>query len=394
MILLEEFKKQIELLQACISNGIMDALEGESKIYMQKEKAVDNKHKYAICKRTDGRFVTKVLLDGKKKQISACSREKLIEKLYEFYYGESNSTLESLYPLWIVYRREELGTIEKTIKEDTYLWKAHLKDTDIIRKPIRNLKQKDFKLFFRELTKNRTITKKRFNNLKSVVNNIYAFAIEKEIVEFNPLIGMDFGQFKFKSENKKKTTYTSDERNQIMEFVGEDDLYDLGIKLDFCLPLRIGELKGLRFDDVEGDSIQICRFVDDKHKVVDDIKGHASAGKRFIPLIPEAKRIISRIRELNPDSEYLFMVDLEEKTFLTTVTFNRRLKKYCNALGIKYRSSHDLRFSVASILFKNGVTVPEIQEIIGHTTDSMTHHYLKNITSMDKTYEKMATIFA
>ena len=204
-------------------------------------------------------------------------------------------------------------------------------------------------------------------------------AIEKEIVEFNPLIGMDFGQFKFKSENKKKTTYTSDERNQIMEFVGEDDLYDLGIKLDFCLPLRIGELKGLRFDDVEGDSIQICRFVDDKHKVVDDIKGHASAGKRFIPLIPEAKRIISRIRELNPDSEYLFMVDLEKKAFLTTVTFNRRLKKYCNALGIKYRSSHDLRFSVASILFKNGVTVPEIQEIIGHTTDSMTHHYLKNI---------------
>ena len=393
MIPLEEFKKQIESLQDLISGGIMNASEGEPKIYMLKEKAVNDKHMNAINQRSNGRYITKVNSNGKKVQMSAYSHKDLIEKLYDFYFGKANSTLESLYPLWIDYRRNELGTIEKTLKEYGFMWNAHLKDNEIVRIPLKNLQPKDYVLFFRKITKNRELTRKRFNNLKSVMNGILYYAIEKGIIEHNPLNDINYNQFKFKSEDNETIPYSEHERIRILDYVGENDLYDLGIKLDFHLTLRIGELKGLRFDDIHGDYIHVHRFINDKHEVVDDIKGHASSGKRLLPLTPEAKRLIARIKELNPNSEYLFMEDLEKKKFITTVTFNRRLKKYCGELGIEYRSSHGLRFATASILHNNGVTVPELQKMLGHSTPTMTHEYLKNVNSREETYEKVATIF-
>lgn len=393
MILLG-FRKQIESLQELISDGIIDPSEGEQKIYMLKETAVLKVHDRAINTRSNGRYITKAKLDGTLSQISAYTYEELIEKLYKFYYGEANSTLESLYPQWVDFRRSETSATEKTIKEDGYLWNAHLKGQDITRKPLRKLKVKDFNAFFRKLTKDRTITKKRFNNMKSIINGIYYYAIEKEIVDYNPLDGINYGQYSYKAENNDIIPFTEEERLKVIEYLSEDNLYDLAIKLSFQLTIRIGELKGLRFDDIDGNYINVCRFVNDKHEVINDIKGHTSAGKRWLPLTPDAKHVIECIKELNPNSKYLFMDDLENQKFITTVTFNRHLKKCCSALGIKYRPSHKIRFTNASILSKNGVSNTELQKMLGHSTLNTTNHYIRNVNSLNETYEKVANIFA
>lgn len=389
-----ESKKQIESLQLLISSGIMDKSEGEQKIYMLKEKAVLKKHNRAINQRSDGRYVTKVDFGNSLLQKSAGSYEELICKLYDFYFGETNATLEILYPLWIDYRRNETAATEKTIKEDMFLWKSHLLGQDIVKKPIRKLKVKDYICFFRKLTKDRTITRKRFNNLKSVLNGVLYFAIDKEIIEHNPLNDINYNQFSYKVDNNEIIPFTERERLQVINYLVEDDFYDLAIKLMFYFTIRIGELKGLRFDDIQGDYIHVCRFVNDKHEVIDHIKGNAAAGIRWLPLPKDAKRIIDVIREMNPDSDYLFMIDLEQKKFITTSTFNKHLKRCCTVLNITYRSSHKVRFSTASILNNKGVTVPELQKLLGHTTSNMTHHYLKNVNSRTETHDKVVSIFA
>lgn len=392
-VILLEVKKQIEYLHGLISDGIIDTSEGECKICMLKKNAVLEKHDRAINTRSNGRFVTKVRQDNKLIQVTAYTYEELINKLYDFYFGEANSTLASLYPLWIEYRRNETSTTEKTIKEDCFIWNAHLKGEEITLKPLKKLQPKDYITFFRKVTKGRNLTRKRFNNMKSVMNGIIYFSIEKDIITHNPLLDINYQQFSFKSENNEVIPYTEDERLQIINALSEYDIYDLAIKLSFYLTIRIGELKGLRFDDIQGDFIHVCRFVNDKHEIIDDIKGHASVGKRWLPLTVEAKRIIDIVKAINFDSEYLFMEDLENKKFITTVTFNRHLKKCCERLNIKYRSSHKIRFSTASILNSNGVSVPEVQQLLGHTTSTMTHHYLRNVNSRVETYEKVANIF-
>jgi len=245
---------------------------------------------------------------------------------------------------WMEWREKETSVSIKTIKENRFMWNSLLRNEDITLIPLKELTAKDLIIYFRNLTKGRQITRKRFNDLKSIMNGILYLAVENDIIERNYLRDINYKQFSYKAENTRITPYTKDERLQIINHLG-NDFYSLAIKLDFYLILRIGELKGLRWDDISGDFLHIQRFVDEKNEIIEDIKGHASEGKRYMPLTPKAKEILTQIQTLNPNSEYIFICNGQP---LATVTFNRRLKKCYEELGIEYRSSHKLRFSTAS----------------------------------------------
>lgn len=69
-----------------------------------------------------------------------------------------------------------------------------------------------------------------------------------------------------------------------------------------------------------------------------------------MPLTDGAKKVLEKIRELNPIGEFILMN--EEGQQLTTIMLNRHLKSYCAAVGIAPRTSHKIRFTVASLLYK------------------------------------------
>ncbi|MEY8356761.1 tyrosine-type recombinase/integrase [Lachnospiraceae bacterium 54-53] len=354
--------------------------------FTQKENQVKE-----VCKLTkikmrpdDGR----VYLLVNRKPISSTNYIGLIEKLYKRFFNTTTPTMAEYFEVWMEWRAAETGVKAKTIKENRLLWNSLLKDTEITNIPLGALTVTEYIRYFRSITKDRQLTRKRFNDLKSIMNGILYLAVENKIIDHNCLRDINYKQFTFKAEEKKITPYTEEERLRIINFLG-DDFYSLAIKLDFHLVLRIGELKGLKWEDIKGDYIYVCRFVDDKNKIVEDIKGHADAGKRFMPLTPRAKEILSEIRIQNPDSEYIFIRNGQP---LSTATFNRHLKKCCEELGIEYRSSHKLRFSTVSIMYEHGMKVPELQELLGHTTPAMTNHYIRNIRSQSETASKMGVI--
>ena len=66
-------------------------------------------------------------------------------------------------------------------------------------------------------------------------------------------------------------------------------------------------------DDTSNDSLHIQRFVGDKNEITEDIKGHASEGKRYMPLTPKAKKILAQIQALNTDSKYFFIRNITPK---------------------------------------------------------------------------------
>lgn len=377
------------LFQEIVNCGMLSSSEFPEQLFMIKKKKVDSVHTGKIYERKDGRFITRVSENGEEKQVSGKSEADLYTKLYDFYFGESNSTLETLYPQWLKWREEQASVSPKTIKENSYLWNAYLKDTPISKVPIRLLKPKDFIKFFREVTKGGEITRKRFNDMKSVLNGIIYYAIELEIIEHNYLRDINYKQFRYKAENNNILPFTEEERLKIIAHLPNNDLYSLALKFDFHMILRIGELKGLKWSDIKGDYIYIQRFINDDNEIIEDIKGHQEEGRRFIPLTATAKQLLERIREINPNSEFLFVHD---GVPLATVTFNRRLKKCCKELGIEYRSSHKVRFSTASIMYKNGVGTPELQKMLGHTTLAMTTHYLRSVTPEEETLLKMNSV--
>ncbi|MFI3214919.1 MAG: site-specific integrase [Eubacteriales bacterium] len=88
----------------------------------------------------------------------------------------------------------------------------------------------------------------------------------------------------------------------------------------------------------------------------------------------------------NSDGDYLFMRDGKQ---LLGDTFNEHLKRVCNELGIRYRSSHQIHFTVATMLYENGLTVNELSPLLGHSDTRTTWHYIRQKRPDENTTRKM-----
>lgn len=378
------------LLEMKIKNGI-------KKKYHDKIKVKDDKRR----KNSEKRFYIYI----ERKQITATTYDGLIDKLYKMEYSQQKSklSLTDLYPEWLIWKKDNTSISSKSLKEYTYEWKIFIENEDIKKMPIAKLKAIDFINLFRKLTKEQTLTRKRFNNFKSLLNGIYSYAIENEIVTSNPIKEIDCRQFRFKPVNNSEEVFSIKDREILLNYLdGINDIYSLAIQFDFHAILRIGELLSLRYVDIEDGNlhVQSQRLVDytmnddlsfspKEYTNVNHIKGRMSDGFRYQPLTPKAKLILEKVKKLNPDGDYIFMTEGRQ---LTTDTFNARLRKYCNEVGIKSRSSHKIRFTVASMLYTNGMPLTSLQRLLGHTTIAMTMQYLRQVKPIEETSDIMCSI--
>lgn len=359
----------------------------EKVLSMTKKQEIKRKYNDKIKTRTDdGRPYIYV----NRKQIIAPSYDELIDKLYDMEYGKLNYSFSQLYPEWMIWRRDCTSTSGKTQKEDANNWNHYLVNEPIVQIPIKKLQSKDFVKLFRKWTKDRQMTRKQFNNVKSLINGIFYYAIEEGIVDFNPVTSINCKQFTFKPVNNDDDVFTVSERRTILTHLSNnDDMYALAIQLDFQLILRIGELLALRWTDILDGHLHIqsqhlieqtlnddLTFTKREHVNVDHIKGNTDQGFRFQPLTDEAIRILERIKKQNPNGEFILMKDGKQ---LNADTFNEHLKKHCIACHVPPRSSHKIRFCVASILYDAGVPLTTLQKLLGHTTTAMTLHYLRRV---------------
>lgn len=382
-------KNKIIDLADCLNNDMLTESEvSQYVINMTRRTKIEKKYKNQIKWRADGRpYVYR-----ERKQIIAADYDQLIDKLVDIEFSYENASLDSLFREWVLWRRDCTPVATKTIREDILNWNGYLKGTELSKTPLKNLTPKDYIQLFRQWTKDRDLTRRKFNNIKSVINGIYYYAIEQEIVTHNPIKDINYRQFSFQPVNNDDDVYTMDDRQRLLEYLATkpDDIYALAVRFDFQLIARIGELLALKWSDITDDNYihfqrQFLgqRILNDDltfkpltHENVDHIKGNTDEGYRYEPLTDDALKILAQIREINPDNEYIFVRNGEQ---LNENTFNTRLKTYCKECGVTYRSSHKIRFCGASILYEMGVSLTELKELLGHTNIQMTLHYLRRV---------------
>lgn len=389
---------EMNLLPSSLFDDTLSSSEIVEKIErMKQDKFIKTKYHDKIKTRKDGRQFY-VIID--RRQITATTLDGLYTKLWELEFGRQNASLSIVYPEWLIWKRDNTSVCAKTLKEYTFIWKKFFEGLPLIEIPMKNLTAKDFLIFFREITKDRGMTKKMFTNMKSLLNGIFSYAIEQEIISCNPIRDIDCRQFSFKPVNHSDDAFTVEEREQLLKHLsGNNSIYSLAIQLDFCLVLRIGELLALRWSDIEGGNIHIQKQLLTETEMNDDltfkartrtnvphIKGNTDKGFRYQPLTDNAKEILKRIRTVNPDGEYILMRDGKQ---LLQDTFNEHLKKYCIEAGIKPHSSHKIRFTNASILYNSGMPLANLQSLLGHTTSAMTLHYIRSVTPAETTKQIM-----
>ena len=390
IVLTKEDIKQHEsilALQGFCSNGILNRSERAQYLSMtkrQKEKLVReihfrNKRSKDFYHTSDGR------IKSKNPQFIAPTLDILIDKLYEYYFGVK---LEDIFKEWVRYRAATKIVSPKTIQEDIGLWNISIAGSKIATIKPSEIKPVHIAELFHTWTGQGLITRKDFNNRKSILNSVLGYAVLHEVITTNPLTSTPCNHLKFKSPPKKKKAYTIDERRKLIDYLEslEPDAYILAILLDSYGIFRIGELKNISWNENDGNAVHIEEQLVVERDLQDDFtfsnrhivqkppKGNPDYSIRTEYISDKGVEILKKMKSLNPDGEFLFMYNGRP---INTDTFNRRLKRYCDSIGIDYLPSHALRFTGASILYDSGAKMTEIQKLLGHSNLKMSMHYLQ-----------------
>ena len=335
----------------------------------------------------------------KRKLIKRSSYDLLCETLIDHYREQSHMDmkLRELFDDWAIFRRDETSAKPGTIRKYVSLWKTHIRLVKIDGKALEEYRVVDItpKLlyrFFRKITKDRTYSKQMVNDIRCVLSGMMIYAVERGITQTNPVRDVDIRRLTYKPiPDKSNDVFTEEEASKLLTYLEslEDDPYALATRLDFNLFTRIGEIAGLKWEnvDIENRSIYICHQItyepelnDDmtfteKRMVTEDyLKGCTSQGYRSEYLTDEAIEILQQAKRINPDGEYVFMPNGKP---IVTLTFNKRLRKYCEAAGVPYHSSHKIRFYAASTAY-DGENLITISKMMGHSQINTTLHYLRD----------------
>lgn len=249
----------------------------------------------------------------KRRQIKRNGYDRLCEAVIQFYLEQYHidMRLDELFEDWVLFRRDETSTKAGTIHKDVSLWRTHCRRVKIDRTALGDMKvnevtPKHFYSFFRKLTKDRAYTRRTIANIRGVLNGMFSYAVERDIVSANPVRDVDLKRMTYKPEMSKSEEVSSFEEAQKLLAVlrtVDDDPYALAIRLDFNLFIRFGEIAGLKWENVnlENRLVYICHQITYEPEMNDDLsftekrmvterylKGCTSQGYRTEPLTDEA----------------------------------------------------------------------------------------------------------
>jgi len=392
----------LTILQEAYECGILDATEVAMKIIMTKENFVKERHPYSISSRKDGRNITTVKReDEERQQISAATYEELISKLYDYYNDRKRDyTIRDLYEVWIEKRGKQAleDVIDiKTVKRGEEYWAKYYAGHKLVTIPVKKITTKMLKEFLNDSITTFKLSRKELNNMKTILNAVFMIAMDMEILIVNPMSNVRT-DVKFRSIQKKKDgskLYLENEMEILEAFLYQQETMEAyTILMDFQIGTRIGELVVLTKEDMLDNEVYIHRSeivdlekVDGKYirkgyKIVEYVKHDISSGYRTIPLTDKAQKILEEVKQLSPNSEYLFM--RENGMRMTSRSFNYWLAKYCRDAGISFKSSHCIRRTFASRLFAKGMPLAEISIYLGHEDVETTKGYIYNYHEIEQ----------
>ena len=383
VILSMKHEDAISFLTARVHEGTLSEEAATRYMSMIREEYVTKHYKHKIWQsEADGRWCSLVEDPSKPKGLKTIKRKEkkdLIEHLYKIM-TDDRMTLEKLFPAWIAYKTDLSASSEypKRIKSD---WKRFYEGSELIRIPLRELTSITLERFVVRAIKDNGLTKTAYHNMALILRQSLDYAVAMEYIEYNPFsrVKIDTRRLLRKAEKKpdREQVFTNEE---VLAFsrCAWDDFQEPGKKVYRLAPLaalfifysglRVGELTGLRFEDIEDGNIRVRRMVrKDDHKVLDHTKSHAD---REIPLVPEAMKIIQTCEEFSPGG-WIFS---EYDRPLPSRIVEEYFLEYCSKIRTPQKSTHCARKTAASALVDN-VNINTARRILGHADERTT---LKN----------------
>lgn len=208
------------------------------------------------------------------------------------------------------------------------------------------------------------------NRTLAVVRKVFNWGIEQDLIELSPCAGV-----------KAPTKETSEDRvlsdAEIVTFWNELDVsmpIHVALKLELLLAQRIGEILGMRWDELDLDN-GIWTLTPDRTK---------NETVHVVPLSARAIELIERMRAFSGPSQFVFASsrpsrsgedETQVRKPIRVDSVGTALARSLVAAGVSHFSSHDLRRTAATHISALGYTDDLIGRILNHKDRSVTGRY-------------------
>lgn len=404
-----------EMLSYLDQNGIIDMGSVETQMRAAMRKKLLEKHPYTITQGSDGRWRTYIKDTTQphgRKMIVKTSREKLENILCEYYDSidegsqKKKITMASLFEEWIEYKslHVERTTIERVRRD----WNRYYANENIIHVPIVKLTKLDIDVWVHEMIRKYSMNKHSFGNFRVIIRQELDYAVDKEIIDSNPFLKVKIDMRRVLQPEHKKPdhtqVYSKEELDKLFgvawkDFYSNDhpvhQLTPLAVMFMFLTGVRVGEVCGIRYEDIYGKTMIIRRMV--RHpsgEVVEHTKGYDD---REVPLVPQALKLIELARErqekAGASSEgYVFSMN-DDPILYTSIT--KAFTAYCKQIGIEVKSSHKARKTFVSTLLDADININSVRQFVGHKDEKTTlNNYCYDRSSDEDKYRKMELALA
>ncbi|MBO5138086.1 MAG: site-specific integrase [Bacilli bacterium] len=220
---------------------------------------------------------------------------------------------------------------------------------------------------------------------RETLNLFFKEAVLNNILTVNPV------------DNTKKYTrgktnikiLKKDEIKKFLELTYKENWY-LEILLAIFCGLRKGEIMGLKFSDfdLEKQTVKICRQLALKYEMVKE--DYKIKSRKYVEKDPKTENSFRTLRvpniviqellkrkKLIDENKELLKEDYIDNDYIScqmngkphaTTSLNEYIKKICNRNALPVVTVHGLRHIYATILIEQGVKLPKISALLGHSS--------------------------
>ncbi len=226
--------------------------------------------------------------------------------------------------------------------------------------------------FNQEKIANLSLSTKR--TLIFIIKSSFNFCVKNKLRK-----NIDLSELNFKKPKSKVIYFTKNEQYKLEKYLKESkDIRKLGILICLYTGIRLGEICGLKWKDIDfsNNSISINRTVqriknndinarNKTKKIVSSPKSESS-----IRTIPLPNFLLEELKEYKSNPENYILTD--SKVFKDTRVYEKYLECTLKKCNIRCLNFHTLRHTFATRSIESGMDIKTLSEILGHSSYHIT----------------------
>ncbi len=408
---LHELYGQRLSVQRQLKNGIINTVDAvdELNLIEQKERKIIKKLALEAHKTKDGDQRTINYLKSKglfytilpdRSRIYARTEEGLYRKLLKAYgITPCDMTLQGVFEAAVSEKASTDNNSEDTITHYRYDFQRFI-SKELYKRDIRHISKADLKAHTQEMVNRLHPKKKAFLAYKGVLNLIFGYAVEYDLIPANPVSAIRNSVY-LKSCDVRQATpeekiLSPREIERVKETVREymtrkryDGYFINGYAILFAIETgcRAAEIPALKWTDIRDDYIHIHaqqlshkKKGDKQYYLVEwtkDEKGISRGGRKF-PLTDSIKDLLDELEALQKakgiSSEHIFCH--EDGDWIKTEAYETCLRRLMKSLHMPVTNNHTFRMSLNSnVLIPLGISVTDRAQMLGHSVETNLRHY-------------------